>query len=354
MQDFVIKVGPLNSINSLYVFLGPAMYEVRNQFVHGRFTEIKFDLRNLVHQRINISALSAFISTSRKIREVTGKPIGLIFNWEPNIFAFLTDIGFFSISKKLDIFYWDERIVGGFKSGVTNPNTKIVYFSDQQSMRISDELEGQDLIFYKSKLKQKIIPNFVLRCSEILSDFSPSLKNTVTNSAIELIVNALVHGQDYAVVGLQRSSQRITVCVSDSGVGFRKSIGKALGDSFSKINHSQALLIGSLMQKKEHGLRLAIEEVLNFENVMWSGDLLVNDGWVILSSYDAEVRWQKTNWAKAKEQFDLYRPEYIFPATENFLGDPIVKIDPESSAVGYWKNHQNTLVGTRVTFEIPL
>lgn len=354
MQEYIIRVGPLNSINSLYVFLGPAMHEVRNQFIHGRFTDIKFDLRNLVYQRINISALSAFLSTSRKIREVTGKPIGLIFNWEPNIFAFLTDVGFFSISKKLDIFYWDERIVGGFKSGVTNPNTKIVYFSDHEAMKISDGLNEQELISYKSKLKQRIIPNFVLRCAAILSDFPPSLKNTVINSAIELIVNALVHGQDLAVVGLQRSSRRITVCVSDSGIGFRKSISKTFGENFANISHSQALLIGSLMQKSEHGLRLAIEEVLNFDSVMLPRDLLVNEGWVILSSYDAELRWQKFNWANAKQQFDSFSLNGAFPATENFLGESVVKIEQDSSSLGYWKNHQNTLVGTRVTFEIPL
>lgn len=354
MKDFIIKVGPLNSLNSLYSFLGPAMQEIRNRFVHGNFTEIKFDLRNLVYQKINISALTAFISTSRKIREATGKPIELLFNWEPQIFAFLTDIGFFSISKVLDIFYWDLRIVGGFKSGVTNPNTKILYFSDKSAMDATDNLSFEDLVSYKSALKQKIMPNFVLRCSEIMSDFHPTLINTVTNSAIELIVNALVHGQDVAVVGLQRSSKRITVSVSDGGIGFRRSIIKTFGQNYIGINHSQALLIGSLIQKKEHGLRLAIEEVLNFDNVYIPQDLWINEGWVVLSSYDCELRWQKANWMFAKKEFDSLASVSELPATEKILGNPIVKIESQDVASGYWKMHNVSLVGTRVTFEIPL
>jgi hypothetical protein len=354
MQDFIIKVGSLNSLNSLYSYLGPAINEVRNRFVHGNFAEIKFDLRNLIYQKINITALTAFLSTSRKIREATGKPIELIFNWEPQIFAFLTDIGFFSIAKALDIFYWDQRMVGGFKSGVTNPNTKIIYFSDHASMGASDRLQIEELITYKSQLKQKIMPNFVLRCSEIMSDFQPSLINTVTNSAIELIVNSLVHGQDIAIVGLQRSSKRITVSVSDGGIGFKKSILKTFGQQFVGINHAQALLIGSLIQKREHGLRLAIEEVLNFENVFTPQDLWVNDGWVILSSFDCELRWQKPNWAHAKQKFDSLEAFNNFPTSEEFLGNSAQKLDSQNIVEGYWKLHSAALVGTRITFEIPL
>jgi len=156
MQDFIVKVGPMNSLNSLYSYIGPAIKQIRNNYVHGNFTEVKFDLTSLTYQRINISAVTAFLSTSRKIREALGRPMELIFIWEPKIFSFLTDIGFFEVAKKLDIFYWDERIVGGFKSGVTNPNTKIIYFSDRNSMSVSDYLKANDLIAYKSSLKQKM------------------------------------------------------------------------------------------------------------------------------------------------------------------------------------------------------
>lgn len=355
MNEFIVKVGPLNSLNSLYSFLGPAVSEIRSRFARGSYVDIKFDLTSLTFQKINIAALTTFLSTSRKMREAMGKPMELIFNWEPQVFAFLTDIGFFSLSKKLDIFYWDELMVGGFKAGVTNPNTKIIYFSDREAMTKSDGLFMEELIEYKSKLKQRIMPNFILRCSEILSGFDQSLVNTVTNSSIELIVNALVHGQDIAVVGLQRSSKRVTVSVSDGGIGFKKSVIKTFGSKLEEISQSQALLIGSLVQKKEHGLRLAIDEVLNFDETQYYGDFSFNEGWVIMSSFNCEIRWQKLNWAKAKVTFDNLGDDwYKLPPTEEFLGEPVSNLLDHDLESGYWKNHKIGLVGTRVTFEIPL
>ncbi|WP_316799683.1 hypothetical protein [Pedobacter frigidisoli] len=354
MDEFIIKVGSLNSLNSLYTFLGSAMTDVRNRFIHGNFTEIKFDLRNLIYQKINISALTAFISTGKKIREATGKPIGLILTWDPNILAFLTDIDFFAISEKLDIFYWDKRMVGGFRSGNTNPDTKIIYFSDGKSMSISNILANDDLLHYKSGLKQKIAPNFALRCSSILNGFPQGLINTITNSTIELIVNALVHGQDIAVVGLQRSSRLITVSVSDGGIGVRKSIMKTFGEEVNGIDNAQGLVISALMQKKEHGLRLAIEEVLNYEDNLSFVDMNFNEGWVNMSSFDAEIRWQKSNWSRAKSKFDYLDDLSQLPEAKDFLSDASQKVDKTELDKGYWRKHNNILVGTRITFEIPL
>lgn len=354
MKDLLIRVGPLNSINSLYTYLGPSINELRNRFMHGDFSEIKFDLRNLVHQKISISALTAFLTISSKIREATGKPIELLFNWDPNILSFLTDIEFFKISEKLDIFYWDERLIGGFQLNKTNPSTKLIYFSDKRSMTISNFLSETELINYKSILKQKIAPNFVLRCSDVMTGLNQPMINTITNSAVELIVNSLIHGQDIAIVGLQRSSKRITISVSDGGIGFKKSIIKTFGNKYKNINHSQSLMIGSLIQKKEHGLRLAIEEVLNFNNIYNTQDLLANEGWVNMSTYDSEIRWQKLNWAKAKEKFDKLNENEELKPTEEYLGDSKQRIEFIDTTYGYWKQHPYSLIGTRITFEISL
>ncbi|MCY1457790.1 hypothetical protein D3C87_1855080 [compost metagenome] len=73
-----------------------------------------------------------------------------------------------------------------------------------------------------------------------------------------------------------------------------------------------------------------------------------------MSTFDCEVRWQKANWSKAKLIFDLLDNLNDFPSAEDFLNDPITNIYDHNPETGYWKNHTIGLVGTRVTFEIPI
>ena len=353
-MEYEINVGPLTSTGSLYYYLANSLQEIRSASLKGQNPNVRFDLRYIIYPKVNLSALTAFLSLSRKIREATGKPSELIINWEPNMLRFLTDVDFFFIARKLDIFQWDENMIGGFVSGKTNPNTKLLYFGDVNSVE-SIKNHFDSLSFFKKQFKQKITPNFSLRCSEILRGFSGSIINLITNTTIELIVNCLIHGEDVAFVGLQRTSKRITITVCDSGVGFKKSLNKYLNKDIShSISHSQALLIGSMMQQEEHGLRLAISQVLNYSEEYPLNDLFQNEGWVIMSSFDTEIRWQKANWSLAKEAFDSVDLHTLVPSMEYFLGEKKVNYNTYESLGGHWKIFSNFLIGSRITFEIPL
>jgi anti-sigma regulatory factor (Ser/Thr protein kinase) len=204
------------------------------------------------------------------------------------------------------------------------------------------------------KLKQKIAPNYLMRCSNIFRGFDEKLEDIISNTSLELIVNSLTHAEEIAFVGIQRTSNRITISVCDSGVGFPKSLKKLFKDIDIKrpLTHQDGILIGSLIQKSQHGLRLAISEVLNYDTDHLNE---LNEGWVIISSFNSEIRWQKNNWDKATNYFEKINISKELPSIQIALGEKSDKyIEKEDLEKGYWKSYDNFLLGTRISFEIKI
>lgn len=354
VETIIINVGPLSSFNSLVYHMGSKLDQVRDSYSHGQTPQIAFDFRNVKLGILSVPALAAFLSTSKKLKDYLGYPIPLVMTWDPNLQGFLADIGFIEAANHFRIFEWEPKgILGGYRTGRLNPLSGILYYSDKLSPT-SDWTED-DYIREKELRKRKIAPNFLLRCSKILESIENDRStNIIANTALELIVNSLIHGEDHAFVGVQLRQRRITLSVCDSGIGFPKSLNKSFKslNHFDRIDHSTAILIGSLVQKYQHGLRLAIAEVLNFSEDDYIGDV-INEGWVIISSFNTEIRWQKANWRNAIDSFDSIDIYKELPDINKILGKPIKDfVDREKIEQGYWKNYASYLVGTRIAFEI--
>lgn len=347
-MQVVVNVGPLTSYNSLVYYLGPKLKSIRDLYLSGSTPEILFDLRSLEHGNINISALTALLSISKRLRDFIGAPIPATMRWDPRVQGFLSDLEFFTLVDKFKIFNWKpEGIIGGFRMGSINPNTKIIYYGDKKPIK---HIDAKNVGIEKAILKQKIAPNFLMRCANVFYGFDDHLEDIISNTTLELIVNALMHAEDFAFVGLQRSNKRITVSVCDSGIGFRKSLCRSYNEIeyFKELQNIEAIVIASLIQKNIHGLRLAINEILNPRK--FNAAL----GWIIISSFDSEIRWQKNNWERAIAVFDSedirkYRPNFL-----KMIGEPLKDFRENKFIEGYWKNYENSLVGTRITFEIQL
>lgn len=351
MSEFVIRTGPLSSLKSLHYHLAPQLKKLREAYLLGQTPDVCWDMNDVVGQRsISIAALTAFLSNAERLRDFVGKPIPIRMGWDSRVLSFLSDIDFIQLSKQLEIFVWQEEIFGGFERGVTNPNTKILYFD---AMPYSQPQDIDELNILKINVKQKIASNFILRVGKVFDGLDQRLKWTVSNTTLELIANSLIHGLSSCFIGIQRTKPRITVCVCDTGIGFAKSLNKFnyLGAQLP-LSNIQSLIVGSLIQKKEHGLRLAISEVLNYTDVLSDDN---NHGWVIISSYNSEIRWQKKNWHRAKSFYDSKsRDQSMYvPNVDELLG-------PEKKFVrfgddvfdGYWNNSNTALLGTRIAFEI--
>ncbi len=348
MNEFSINVGPLTSFNSLVYHLGPQLLFIRNEYIQGRTPKIKFNFSDLKSNSISLPALAALLANSRKLSAFIGNPIPVEMKWNPIVNAFLFDTGFMVAANKLKIFEFPIEALGR-NSGISlNPNTKIIYFED---INPSDSFSESEIGIEKAKHKQKILGNLKIRCSNIFDGFDEILESVVFNTTLELIVNSLMHAQDYAFVALQRTSKGITVSVCDAGIGFPKSLYSTYPfEHFKNISHPQALFIGSLIQKDIHGLRLAINEVLGYEENDFSKR---NIGWVNISSFDTEIRWQKNNWGKALSYIDKLNLKKELPDIKAAIGDSLSGyVERDRIERGYWKQFQNFLVGTRITFEI--
>ncbi|MDB5012269.1 MAG: hypothetical protein JWQ25_471, partial [Daejeonella sp.] len=72
-----------------------------------------------------------------------------------------------------------------------------------------------------------------------------------------------------------------------------------------------------------------------------------NNNWILLSTYDTEIRWQKHAWEIANYRFDD-----IEVNSDNILS--LCKSLEKEFSKDLVKKYANHLVGSRITFEIPL
>lgn len=353
MDSITVNAGPLTSYNSLVYYLSPKFKQIRELYLSGITPRITLDLRNLEYGNISISALTGLLCNCKKLRDFLGYAIPTVLKWDPQIQGFLSDIEFFKTAERFKIFQWiPEGIIGGYKLGTINPNTKILFYADIKPFK---NIDISEIGIAKASLKQKIAPNFLMRCASLFNDFDDRLEDVIVNTTLELIVNSLMHAEDVAFVGLQRTKNRITISVCDSGIGFSKSLKRTYPQisHFKDLTSVEGIFIGSLIQRNAHGLRLAINEVLNFDELYPSFDF--NEGWVIISSFDTELRWQKSNWAKALNYIDSNTFESKKPDILKIFGPPLTNYaEKEKINLGYWKKYENILIGTRITFEIKI
>lgn len=342
MEHIFINVGPLNSFASLGFHISEGLSEFNENFIRGRQTKIIWNLNKLEQYSVNMSTLTAFLSVAYRLRKFSNQPQEMVMDWKPPVLAFLTDVSFFKIAKELDLFTWDSRLIGGFQSGKTNPNTEIFLFENQTFVE-KDRLN--DWIKWKDSNRQDLHDYISSICENIFNpenqsfQFPQKIVDTLSSTATELALNSVMHGREPAFIGAQRTSERITVSVCDCGVGFINSLRKLNPDINSSISHIQGILIGSIINKKDFGLQEAIQNVLDY------------GGWVIISSYNGEICYRPELWHKIK---NLTTEEIVKTNVEEILGSQVKQIGYQDKLHGYWRQLYKTLRGTRITFEIPV
>lgn len=341
-MEKIINVGPLKSFGSLSFYLGTQLDELRESYIKGEKVIPVWDLRNISPYGVSISALTAFLSISKKIRDFIGQPIKILIHWQPDFQGFLSDIGFVQIAKEFDLYDW-QGMLGGYKMGNTNPKTKIFYYSNLPEI---DKNDLDQIIEWKDTKRQEIKHSIVFRLSNLFDSkylyetWSQHLESVLTITAAELVVNSLLHGNEIAFVGVQRSRTGITTAICDSGVGFPKSLkfNSKNTSIFKNLTHFQALVLASLQSKNKIGLFRAIDDVIGTE------------GYVIMSSFNTEIRWEHDYWEQAKSLDNKFK----IVENEKTLGEPLSGYaNMERVLKGYHKIFDSSLVGSRITFEIP-
>jgi len=345
MTTIQIDVGPMNSIRGLHETLGRGLREYRNNYRIGLRPEVVFYSKELIAGQVNISCLAILLAAAERLRIYTSRSSSFKVNWNPNLFTFLYDIGFFEYTKTLDILHIDDEKMGGFQTSATNPNTRIIYFPEISNW--SDEASQRNE--QKDRLRSTVRDKLIFRCGEIFKPpkhgfaISTDLRDQILITTAELVVNSNLWGKSSAFVALQRSGTRITVSVSDAGVGFTGSLEPKKGKTKRLRNSSRSnddinnIGLGSIMNEEGFGLRRAVDGVV------------AASGWVHISTHSAAIVWRRVNWAVWK---DDVRND---PEAKNELATHLstAVADGLLDKAGY-SRFSDPLRGSRVVFEIPL
>ncbi len=347
----IIDVGTLSSLSALHRALAPALKNYNALFRKGERPSVVFDLTNVQPGRISMAALTALLSTADRLRPFSGTSAQVRLNWNPNVFGFFHDIGFFRLATERDLFDLPDELMGGYAVGKTNPNTQLLFFEN----RINSDITARyDLPELKDAVRQEVKEALLMMCGALFRSSRHSatlpveLRDQIAVTSAELVVNAQLWGNSNAYAGLQRSPRGITVCVCDSGVGFYSSLYRNTPKKppNTQLNgHLDSLLLGCVLNNEDFGLRRAIDMVTRF------------NGWVSTSSYSAEILWQSTLWKEWLAVYGAccYTDQGIEQASRDFLNRyRIRRGEYDSASHGYCKQWDTPLRGSRISFEIPL
>ncbi|TKT92666.1 hypothetical protein [Dyadobacter frigoris] len=340
--------------------MGPGISVVREEYIKHK-TEydngllpipFEIDLRGLKPGFISTATLTALLSVCYNLRKTFGQPIPAWLDWNPEVQRFLASLRFFQLANSLKIFKWlpGEEIIGGYTVSKIQESSTIVVFTN--SMNYDDIKDRYAEV--RRQLWDQIAPRLAFNIQDLVSNLREESAGIITNATLELIINGLIHGESETFVGIQRRSRtRLTVTVCDSGIGFPLSLAKTTNDILlSRKENLEGILYGCLATDSfESGLTRAIESVLNYKESY--NQNYENEGYVVVSSFDAEVRWQKYNWERAK-QITL-EPSNNLQLKNNLAKIKRLRFDQsEGHETGYFLKYADnvSIKGTRITFEI--
>jgi hypothetical protein len=343
MKQQIINVGSLGSLSNLNYHLTKELRLLRESYLEGNGNIPIWDLTNLTPKRVSFSALTAFLSISKTIRDFIGKPIEIRVNWHPVFQGFLSDVDFLKISDAFNLYDW-KGMLGGYSSNKTSPNTRIFYYSDLPTFNYTD---SKSIIEWKDIKREEIKRSISFRLKPVFDNnyfveqWNKELEAIFTTTISELVVNSLIHGRSIAFVGVQRTRKGITTCVCDSGIGFLNSLKRYKPDISNELANSslKSILYSSFHSKHKIGLYRAICDVLD------------SDGYINISSFDSEIQWKSEIWEHIKKLGSL--EQILNMDIQNSAYYIEGYVEKEVLSKGYFKNYDHFLMGSRITFEIP-
>ncbi len=349
-----INVGPLNGLGSLVHHASRELSTYTQLYLRGSHPEVEWDLRQVESGHMSMAALAAFLAIADRLRQFSGHSHEAKVLHKPRVFAFWDDVRFFRIAKEFDLLRWSpENIVGGYGDflGHTFGGSKILDFP--KPTRIPNWDEGSTRTAWKNESRERLTNDLLARCGSVfdprrrLEGRKKELPGCVAKTTAELVLNSHSWGDSSAFVGLQRSPVGITVAACDSGRGLRTTLAQQAGRiSFPRFrDHLEAIILASFLRMQEYGLFKVIQDVVDL------------DGWVLVSSYDAEIVWGRELWNRAVELVngDILQHKDIATLVAA-LGGPVSRT-PQNRAErrkGYLRRFRHGLRGTRMSFELPL
>lgn len=346
-DSITISVGDLASISTIFLKTQEGLNQFNRCWRTGKKLTVIWDLTELRQGKINVAATSFFLAIAHRVRAYSDSAQPILIDWRPRSLSFLSDIGFFSVSEKYDLFEWPYNI-GGFEDGNTNPNTLISSYDGKYTKENSSE--NKDVSELKKHHRELYRSEIIDLCDSLFVDSDRINFETInelplilSRTCAELVTNAIIWGGATAFVGLQRSQFGVVINVSDIGIGIKNSlIGKNINvPIFDNGNNEDinSILIASSINQQDFGLKRAISTVIECR-----GDITI-------SSNSAEVHWSELNWLsfiKIVEERGIETAIKLHPSPVRG------KATKSQKNEGYHRVWSGSIRGTRITFFVPL
>lgn len=348
-MEITINPGRLSSISSMHKSFAPSLAKLRTAILDGFDVNLTWDLTSAIPGSQNLLCLATLLSVAKSVREHTGKPGKLIIENTPDLINFWRNSRFFYYSLKFDLFE-NEILSENALLVEKSYSAKIVFF--QAPKTIPEQNDRESFNAWKDRTRPLLARDIWGQCRTVFgkNNLPDYLKDGVSLSIGELVVNAFVHGKSPAFIGLQSSPSRVSLSVSDSGVGFLASVKGKLNTErhpavFSDVD---ALATACFMNRHEVGLLRAVDLTLS------------HNGRVRLSSNFGEISWSQERWRLAKSQLGISSTELYFDKINatSYAGLEAQEFLPEADHDEYpdsafYRTWPNLIRGARVEISIP-
>lgn len=341
-QEIFINIGGLEGIASVYKHTSKGLQEFNDCWKRGEQSIIHWDIRSLRNKEMNISAISFFLAIAHRVRHFVGYPQPVLIDWNPSIFGFLSDIGFFKIANSYDLFKWPYDI--GHEVGKTNPNTKLLAYN--QLSQLPDISNENQLSEWKKRHRENYRADIIDKCESLFvqkdkQKLGANLALVMSRTCAEIAINSLLWGQSAAFLGLQRSGKRITISISDIGIGLKSSLISKQAH-LNLLNNSNSditsIALCSVTNENGFGLKRAVSTVIKL------------GGSISIASNSGEIFWRESIWNDFVKCFDANGAENAILK----LPTPIYKAEHCDRENGYIRKWDDSIRGTRVSFSIPI
>ncbi|HFQ5431645.1 hypothetical protein ACSTD8_01705 [Vibrio vulnificus] len=344
MEKIIIDVGGLRSVSSVYFSTRKSLDNFNLAWRSGHQPSVVWDLRQIKAGKINVAAVAFLLALAHRVRQFTGRKQNVVIEWHPNLFTFLSDINFFSVSDSYDLFHWPFEI-GGFESGKTNPNTKIISYDQLENVPTMDDIDG--ISHWKRIHRENYRSDIINSCEALFSvndvNSPTKLPLIMSRTCAELVTNSLLWGDATPFIGLQRTKNRIFISVSDVGKGLRQSLSqkKVLDKAGNFDPNLASIALACIMNQNDFGLKRAISTVTEL------------GGNISISSGNSEISWGRELWASYLHIVDS---SGIIPALSLIKNSEIMEgsVSLEQREYGYFRLWPTSIRGTRVSFSIPI
>jgi hypothetical protein len=366
MQNkIVINVGTLSSFNNFRYNITSALEQLKNIYISDKKKlDVIWDLRFVESKKMKLNVLTSFLAVARQVRKYLGHAPTTVINWDPYVLQFWRDISFLSVADDNDLFAWQDGMIGGMENYKFNPHNKITYFEDDSEKIFPDIISLEN---WKGRKRLEIGEKLLNRFEHIINNRSFEernnlrLRNVLSDTCAELIVNSLLHGKEIAFIGMQRTKAGISICISDGGVGFLTGLNnnQTWAKEIGLKKSSDAILNASLLKLSEYENldELNHDEIRNSRHIgllSAINDVLRSGGFVSIHSADAEIRWELPLWNLCLNNFDKDNFRINLQTVENVIGGhPDFPISLEEYYQGYYRIFRTELKGSIVSFEIP-